>query len=366
MLNNFKILALGLAVCFSVPSAHASKGLEDNDPLFPKELVGEMQIRSGLELVRQNIDQAFSAEQRVVVCDTSLESIYSGDALPKDIDLPADYQENRDYRTYGSKNLSLLLGDGGSKLAVKLKADSESVILLPSKYFNAKEECQAYKIINAFGLISQQNPELVTVQFDNEQIRNILSVANFESLAKGTHRRTWDPKNAIGFGNICIFSGIENFNSFDYNIKLIAPLVRDLALWKFIHGVEMDVLNLILKRTNNNTQTICRLFLYDTGPISESIVKQTIHAFLEAIDKHPSEVGQICMSKLGELYQEICCSMLPQETLELWGVQYRRDFMVKTNEQEVAIMWEKLKPFALKLVNEEFIRLAGLFKEFVK
>lgn len=375
MVGSFKLLALGMAMCWTLSVAHASRGPVDSDPLFPQELVGRTHIRAGLESLSENgaentlETKALSTERRLVFCDASLDSIRSKFAFPTDIEFPADYQTNpRDYLTYGPKNLTLILGGGGSKDAVKLSKDSNIVILLPRQYFDSAKECHAYKSINAFGLISQQSPDLVTVQFrDGQQIENILSVTSFDFLAKDNQRRTWDFKNGIGFGDICIFNGADNFNSIEYNLRLLTPLARDLALWKFIYGVEGDIINIILKRTNNETQTICRLLLYDTGPLLEVYVKTTILSVLQAIERNPDYFKQLkCMSTMGWLYEEVCSAMLPQETLSLWGVEYRRGSGTRTNFKEVAYMWKKIEPHILKIFDAEVIRLAEFFRECMK
>ena len=321
-----------------------SKAYVQKDPLFPETLPTQENIRAGLKLVKEiGNNKVESLENRPLL------------SLTCNFDLP----EDEDF----SSEKKFFLGSGGSKQVLKLNEDSERVILVCTPEHSWKEY-YAYHILNAFGFVSQQDPQMVIIDFrNNQRLPNVLSCLSFDSLTKNYKRRTWDTKNYKGFGQISIFHNRDNFTNIDYNVRLFSPLVRDYALWTYLGspGDTTDSANLILQATV--TQTLCRLFLYDIYMKGEENVFGKV---TETIEKNTKEESCFPQKALYNLYTHLCMATLNEEKKILWGEEYARGGFHprnKANLKEVAEIWGRIKSFLESEYDQEWKRLTVLFQE---
>jgi hypothetical protein len=317
-----------------------------DDSLFPINKPGNEQIKAGLKLTKKFATDSSENSKEIsvnsVTCNACFETI------------------NFTIDEFYNKKTNLCIGLGSSKIALKIN-NSNKIILLGLDKELTQKEYQTYKILNAFGLISQQSPEIVTVFFNDQTIQNVLSVTSFEFLAeKGTYRKTWERKHSFGFGDIPIFNNnSKNFTDINYNYELLKPLVKDLCLWNLIGrpGFPGDSLNLIFKKQNN--QTICRLLLYDFydkyDEAKDLITYDNIYENVKYTRKNINKIWEKNSSHIKNLYTSFFPKIFSEEETKLWEE-------ISKHTETTESLWKEVECFLQKEFEIETIRLIGLFE----
>lgn len=348
-------LILTVAGMLVVPMLDTPARATDQDPLFPDAPFTKDHIKRGLALLAES-----DSDHKALIS--------TGETKPKIVEYGMALKDHCSAEDFSG----LCLGSGGSRIAIKVPQDSEKVVLLSTDEVFSKKEFQAYKIFNAFGFISQQDPELVTIKFQNKTLNNVLCVVGFDQLArKGTNRRTWDIKNCIGFGNISFFNGKTNYDDIDYHRRFLLPLVKDTALWYLMGKPSTnacDSLNLIFKKTQN-TQTVCRLLIYDIYEKDRDVFEEfknrckNMSNQLQYIDHWAID------ALIKPLYtKNIFEAVLPAEKVDLWGKtesSWGKGLYSRINETDVDLKWKQLAPLILEDFKKEATHISGLFEEVV-
>lgn len=376
------IFLIGLLLCSIVSQAFSTndeeKWIEDltgKNFLFSLDLPCEEQIKLGLNLIKKLKEDKyyiFGQNTEIVTCKTN--GTYDSEKawdyyLPDGVQLPPDFKENYDkYMSPGSKkNPSLCVGYGCSKRAIKLDSSNKNVILLGLDEERSIMECNTFYVLNAFGLISQQQPKIVTVQFNDKKIKGVPMVLSFDAFGKDIV--TWDAKTHGGVGNVSVFNGANNLYDFDYNCKLMEPLVKDFALWSLI-GISgclsNDSLNLIFKQLDENSQkkvqTVCRLLLYDFFDRNDDVtslfdyqkIRQDVNLYFEDLENSYLKNWKTSLKNI---------MFLRNTFVSGYGGLLSRDESKGENKEFNDKMLDRLIPWMENIFKIEFKRLLKFFKK---
>jgi hypothetical protein len=257
---------------------------------------------------------------------------------------------------------SRLRGNGMEKNVLIL--DDRYVALLPKSNKNfipllEKKEIETYQILSSLGLRTQSSAHLGSLKFQDDSHIEAIIVENFDYTAKNEKARIIELKSSKiknKFGEQSIFlNNRSNFDSLEYNINLLTPLMKDFALWWFIgHPTheEEDSLNLIIDQYSNN-QVRARLFLFDMYNYAFSEINQETTVFNE-INEEISENS--LRSYIRNFYSRLVSSSPEEELLETFGDQVIELRMLLSDKIK------QITPDCVKIFNNEFFRLKNLME----
>jgi hypothetical protein len=318
------------------------KQKNEEDFLFPKAPLGEERIKKGVELIKK-----FDSKE------------YKESLEKEQEQLTVKFNQEYDFKKFEKSDF--YVSGGGCKRVLELDAEGKQVIFVGPSKIHAQLERDAYKILTMFGLPTQQNVDLITVEFNNKTISNVISSSSFKLLTQDNERRTWDTKNRLGFGKISIFGSKENFESIDYNVTLLLPFVNDYALWALLGfpGDTTDSANLIFKQ--KGSQTLCRLFLYDIYQKGVGIDDNDFS--LKKIRKEALEENDVYLIKrLEKSYLDLCEAAYEYENKALWPDHKDSTYFYMGDKESVKSMWKKIEPRLWEPFKKEYNRLCELFK----